>query len=588
MARMRWWGVAVVALGLVAPAGAQQSPLAVLPAESALVVQVRGIQRTKERLEAMLKKALPELAPVVTVRLDEAFKQATEGRSLEGLAPEGPLFLALTEMPRPGTPPSGALFFRVTSLAEFRKSFLKEDERKSLKADPAGFEELTLTERPAYLVDLKNGFAALTPDKELAGRLVKGEKGLGEKLGKSIAQKFLDADVAVYVNMGAVNREYGPQIQLGRQLAEMGVQQSGKQVGNVELAKKMVGAMFQGLEDSQALLFGVEFRPEGLALRVQDQVGGDTQTNLFLKNLKPTAHTDLGKLPAGAVGYSAIHLDISLVDAFRAMIFGLTLDDKTSKEIKDAVGAIVAARPQARYDSFRVPPQGIQVWKYQDPNKASAAMLELFQALRSGESFQSTQLKEKPEIKPNAQKHRGFDLTYVGLKWDVEQMVDAAFRDNPLPDAVKKQMSEAMARMLGEGARIWFGSDGKVVLQVIARDWDAARALLDQYLDGKNTVGDHKEFQDSLQQLPRVSTVLALADFVQYSQVTSSFITPFLAQQFPLPPNYPSTQAVQGKVSFLGMSATLEAQNASLDLWIPATSADLFYKMFVEPLLKGG
>ena len=61
------------------------------------------------------------------------------GRKFKGLAPDGPHFFVLTELPdlqdTPELPPV-ALLLRVSSYTEFRDGFLQEDERKGLKAEP--------------------------------------------------------------------------------------------------------------------------------------------------------------------------------------------------------------------------------------------------------------------------------------------------------------------------------------------------------------------------------------------------------------------------------------------------------------------
>ena len=51
--------------------------------------------------------------------------------------------------------------------------------------------------------------------------------------------------------------------------------------------------------------------------------------------------------------------------------------------------------------------------------------------------------------------------------------------------------------LLGEGARYWFGSDGKTFVQVTAKDWASAQKLLDGYLEGKSTIGGQPTFRDA-------------------------------------------------------------------------------------------
>ena len=92
MMRRHWSGVGAILLALfvqlpwAATALADEEPLAQVPADAPIVIQIHGVQRTKERLLTMIKNALPELgtrmqAKVVAVRhqqSEENFARALE------------------------------------------------------------------------------------------------------------------------------------------------------------------------------------------------------------------------------------------------------------------------------------------------------------------------------------------------------------------------------------------------------------------------------------------------------------------------------------------------------------------------------
>src|SRR5439155_12101467 len=72
-----------------APVGASESPLAIVPAQAPIVVHLRGVERTRDRLAKLLKDALPDLGPAAADRVDELLKTGLEGRKLQGLDPAG-------------------------------------------------------------------------------------------------------------------------------------------------------------------------------------------------------------------------------------------------------------------------------------------------------------------------------------------------------------------------------------------------------------------------------------------------------------------------------------------------------------------
>src|SRR5438270_7973599 len=134
MTRLRWRTAGASLLGLLlaapaarpAPVPGERGGLDQVPASAPLVVHVRGVEGTKDRIIALVKNALPELAPQVENQLQAWWKDGIDGRKLRGLTKDGPIFVAFTEMPRPGADrPPMAIIAAVTSYTELRGCFLK-------------------------------------------------------------------------------------------------------------------------------------------------------------------------------------------------------------------------------------------------------------------------------------------------------------------------------------------------------------------------------------------------------------------------------------------------------------------------------
>jgi hypothetical protein len=594
MSRHRWfpWGALLCALVLALPAGAapvpeeQDRPLAQVPAKAPLVIQLRGFERTRDRLNVLIKNAMPDFAGPAKEKMDEALKQALEGRSLDGLTKDGPIFAVFTELPAPNqNPPKLALLVPVKSYEAFRNGILKEDERKQIKTDPLGYEIASVDKEALYFVNRKNGYAVVTPDADVAALFVKKYDGLGGKLSKSFAQHLMDADVSVYVDMVAVNKEHGDNIKGLQALIEQGLDQApDKNVA--EQAKRIFTPLFQAVGDSTGVLLTFDLRPEGVLLHGEVEVPADSKTNAYLKDWTRLPAADLARLPAGQMIYSNMALTPALLKEIGALSYGvLDPDSAEGKAIKKEVAAMADAGPRQVMSAFNVPALGLTAWKFDDPAKATAAQLRLFQGLKEGSSYGAV-LKATPVVKENAEKFGGFNLHYVSMKYDIEKTVER--QSAGLSDEQKKAMVEYMRTVVGEGAEVWFGSDGKIMVQVIAKDWPAARALIERYQKGDDTVGASQPYKDAIKHLPANGSLVILADVPQYAEVVVKSVMSMLQASpipIPIPPGF-EKPAAKPKTTFLGGSLTLESGRGSFDVWLSAASANDVYKMYLERLLK--
>src|SRR6516225_9782075 len=137
MTRTHFVAAALVVLLSAPLVQAQESPLAPVPAQAPLVVHLRGVERTKDRLAALIKNALPpEAAKDVQEKLQKRYSEILNGRQLRGMAADGPIFLVFLEVPAADSPP--AVFVRVTDYKDFQSGLLKENERKTLREEPKG------------------------------------------------------------------------------------------------------------------------------------------------------------------------------------------------------------------------------------------------------------------------------------------------------------------------------------------------------------------------------------------------------------------------------------------------------------------
>ena len=582
--------IAFAAIGAIpgtaapAPVTPGESPLSVVPAQAPIVVHVKGVERAKDRLTTLLKNALPDLGAIASAQVDEMFKTALEGRKLQGLDPAGPVFLAFLEFPTGDAAPPAALIARVTKYTDFRDGLLTDDERKSVKGDAAGYERAEIMGREYFFID-RGAYAVVTPHKETATQLTKKQPGLDGKISSAVGRKLLDADLSAYVNLAAVTKEYGDQLKAARQFMEAAIEAgpgAGTDKQSAEMAKAMFGAVFQMLDDGRALVLALEFRPEGLAVHLQAQVGADTPTNKLLKDQKPVALDAVATLPAGLLSYSATGpMGSDLLKAMAPMIYGVTSTEGEGKKALDAaIDQLIGAGQTASLGGANLPASGINVVTFQNPAQAVAAQVKLFRALGEGGTFQSAAIKGKPEIKENDQTYKGFTLHYARLQFDLDKLAEA------LPGGAE-DMKKAFKKLIGEEVRTWFGTDGKRYVAVSAKEWPAAKAMLDAYLDGSRTLATEPAFAATRKQLPPEATMVSLADAGRFTQTMVDYMLAIMKAVPGLPFNLPDElKPVATKTSYLGFAMTLRPEHGAVDFYLPAAAVQEMRKVIL-PLFGG-
>ncbi len=595
MSRHRWspWGALACALVMTLPAAAapvpgesDNKPLAQVPAKSVIVAQLKGFERTRERLEALLKSAMPDFADLANQKIKDAIEQGLEGRKIDAVTKDGHIFVVFTELPNANTNvPKMAVLVPVKNYKDFRDGVLKDAERKELKADPAGYESTQIMGEAVYFIDRKNGYAAVTPDADVAATLAKKYDGIDGKLSKAVAKALLGSDLSVYVDMAAVNKEHGDAIKQGQSQLEQALDAMPDK-GTADMIKRVYAPIFQAVGDSTAVVLAADLRPEGLLLHAEVAVPPDSKTNTLLKAWKTVPATDLAKLPDRSMIYSGMAYSPDVMKAFGSYAYGaVDPDSEEGKAVKKLVGEMAEAGPHSLLSASNLPAAGIMVSKYDNPAKAVEAQMKLFKVLKEGSTFGAV-LKSAPEIKENAKKHAGFDLASVGMKWDLEKTVEK--QGAAMTAEQKKAMIEYMRSMLGDGTDLWFGTDGKVVVQITAKGWDEARDLLDRYQKGERTVGSTEAYKDAVKHLPAENSILMLADVPQLTETMVKSVVTMLQGSglpIPIPPGF-EKPSVNPKTSFGGLAITLESGRGGLDVWLSATSINDVYKMYVERLIK--
>jgi hypothetical protein len=576
-------------------AAAQDAPLGQIPAKAPVVIGIRGLKRTTERCLAMVKAALPDQAGAVQAFLENLMKRSQiGGRPLQGLKEDGPIFLVLQSLPRLDKleMPSFGLLARVTDYKAFRDGLLTAEERKSLSEDKTnGWEVAALAAGQVFFIPRKD-YAVVCLSQQAAAGFAKKEQGQGfaGTLPRQLGAKLLDSDLALYVDLAAVNKEYEQIIKAGKLalggLIDPGGEEGGKlDQGQTEMIRGIYSALLQAADDSTYLFLSCDFRPQGLACHLSVGVAENSKTNQLLKTMKPSPLASLQALPAGFTTYTAVDFGPEAYKAFHPIMKNLLAaagekgDQASEKAVADALDDLLDARPRELYSAARmgVARGSLQIWQYADPDKGDAAQLRMFKALKEGTSFQFIPLKGKAGVKTAVQPYRNVKLHSVLLKWDLEKLADSLLGS--------EDGSAMLKKFSGEGTTLWFGNVDKRSVQVQAADWKTASDYLDKYFKKEGVVGaGDKAFLEARSNLPKEATLVTLIHVPQYGQYLAELLHEAIRTQGAKRVKAPVAGA-KPPDSYLGIAVTLQPGTASFDLWLPGAAVSEFSRI-LEPVLK--
>lgn len=577
-----------------APAAGGKAVTLPIPAKAQLVVQINGVEQARERLGKLLTAAAPNEAGAVNKAIDEGLGKLLEGRKTTAIPKDGRWYLVARDLGTLGEEDSPiAVLVPVTDAKAFRATFLTGDEQKSYNPGEGGiatfkfaFKGNELTIRSVELP----GYVVLTPSPATAEFFVgKYDKPTVESLGAGVSESFLGADLSVYLNMDAVNDQYGQQIQAFRQFMDFAIQQAAQAGGQgvskkqLEAAKVMFKGVFQGLEDARAFVIGTEFRPEGLAVRLHARFEDGSSTGKLLKNETPTALGALDKLPRGLANYSDMQVGTAVLEIFKDLMQqaapGGDEDEKATEAFKKYLAEVQAAGPQGQSQAASPPEVTLGVLRFKDVNKAVAAETKMYKTLPAGGFLLNLALKDKPEVTEKAHKVGGFTLNEAKLVFDF----DATAKE--LPDNIKEATIASMKRMMAEKTSCFYGTDGKVMLNVLAKDWATAEKTIEEYLSGKATLGSDASFKLTRKNLPSESSIIGIVDTSKLIVMLGDYMKG-LAQALPgFPAQIPTLKPAKGDPAYVGVSLLLKPETLQADFFIPVTAFQVGRKV-LAPILQ--
>jgi hypothetical protein len=581
----------LVLLSLSTALHAADDPLALIPSKSTVVIHLGGFEKSQDRLNAMLAKALPADAKKMGELLKTQLGQLLEGRDLKNLSKDGHVFLAAWDLEQISENPGLALFFPTDNADGFKQTFFTADERKTFEKDgQIEFFKMEGRDNPFYFVpkiEKGKGYVVAVSEKNLAIDYGTGKvPGLEKALSAETRKSFLESDFSVFVNIKEINTKYGDQIKtfkpfveaLLKQGEDMGIQGINKQ--QMEQFKVVLDGAFKVLEDGVGAVIALEFRPEGANLKLLAQFGEGSGTNAYLKGVKNSKFADLSQLPGEQSTYSAMALRL-LSDSGTELAGGQALhdeDDKVNEKLLDLAKQIdkLTDGPATTSSQGVFGNGSFVVTPFKDPKKAIELQKSLYATLTPKTTVAQMPLKEAVTFKADVAKVKDLSLSHLKIAFDIEKAVAA------MPEETREITKKTILKMVGEEINVWTTADAKNVITIQAKTADDAKALLSAYLDGK-TAAKNESFQFTRKQLPAEGSMLVMIDAAKTAYGIFDMMKDTLGM-LPLPVAIPDLKEPQNKPAYVGISLVLKPEHGIVDIFVPGTAVAQIKKL-LEPIL---
>lgn len=567
--------------------------LKAVPADAAAFVSLRGIEGVKDRLFGMLQNALPEYAFLAKTIVDGAIANGLDGRKIDGLAKNGPIFIAtpdFKEMTEENT--NVVIIAAITDYSKFRDGLLKADERKAVKKD-GKFDVVTVqvndNKRTYYMAE-KAGFAVLAQTKELANWVLNSKESMDGKITPALGSRVVNSDISVFVNLDQGLKTFADQLKeaetsLNDFLKNAAEALPKEQKASFDILQKMVGPGFQALRDSKATVLGISFQPQGALVRFELEARNGSQTAKFFNGVGSSTLESMGNHTAGQTVYTGFvgsDMLMKLTETFSRGLAGNEGKEEDAKKLTAALEALSKAGPGENNASIDFPMAGLTIQAYKDPKAAMEATTKNLDFLNGGSVYGNGMIKDKVKLTPDAVTHDGIKFTKAEFAWDFEKMFN---QGQELPDEIKKQVQNAMKELMGEKVEIYVGiSKNNDLISLTAPNWNKAKMIYDSYKAGKDKLSANENFQAVRKGMAERQSLLSVIDPVRYAGKVIDVMKGAFAGMIPFPPGFPAN-VDKAKPTYIGTGVTMEQNSMALEFYLSSASIQEIHKAFIKPFL---
>jgi hypothetical protein len=575
LAQLSKW-IVIAALSQAPPEAAL---LKAVPADVDVAIRIRGVEAARHDLVAMVKAMNPDWAAMVEQALEQPLAQFKERHG--DPAYRSP-WIALLRVapPAEGGPPAAIVLPSDDYKGVLKAAMGGKD--VELKPQEGGYDSFDGPEgHGTWYAAHRPGVVAFGPDQSLVAQVAKAAgKGLDQALSPAAAQRFLSGDLGLYVNAAALSARYADQIDQGRQTFMGLMDQVAAQQGNeamVKFIKDFYGGLFDSIKSADKLTLDLDFATEGLHLAGCLDLKADADAAKTIATAHTSAAPTLGHLGAGATFYAYLDLEARTFERLMGMSRRLlNPGDKPSPALEKALGEFQGLGRIETTGAFSMGNgmRGLSEFSVSDPRKYIDATLAMLEAMKgAGES--PLNVYKDIKVERDAKTCRGIAFTQIITTVDLDKLTRLA-GNNPA-------QAEGMKAMFGGGTvSYWYGTDGRRAFQVMAPNWDDAKAQVESYLDGKDGIGATAAFKAVRSQLPEQASLLVLLSTQGLIRMfASQFAAMFQNPDLKVPADLPKDPV------FLGVSLTPRAPAGyEFHLVVPSSVGPVVNKGLI-PILQG-
>lgn len=563
---------------LVALAQAPQETdlLKYVPADVDLAIRTRGLEASSKNLVASIRAMDPEWGNMVEGMVAGPMSQIRDNHGGHVASAPFLAFIRMSEVQGGGPPPFAAVF-----PAKEYKPFLRQfsgGKDVELKPQDGGHDAFEGPVGDASWYATKDeGIVALGTSRSLIADIAKkGGKRLDSVLTGAAAKSFLAGEVGLYLNAAALTSRYQDQIEQARQAMILAMeQQAGNNTMGVQIARDFHGAAFDSLKYADVLTLDLNLADQGIHLAGFLKLKADSEAARSIPTLAAGGVEKIGKLPKGATLYLYTNLDARAFDRLQGMTMRMLNHGKPSPALEKAMaalhglGRIESAASGSFDDRGR---RSLSVMQLDDPRKFIDATIAVVRATGEGEG----KIYKSIKVEPTAQTHGGFTFTHVAVELDFDRLAEMLGNDPRAAESMKTMMGRERIN------HYWYGTDGKILLQILAPDWDTARSLIDDYRKSDDQVGRTPGYRSARAAMPDQASILVMLGVQGAAQTYAAmFYSAMKSPDQKAPADMPKEPA------YIGISLTPRpGEGYEFHLVVPADAGPAISKGLV-PVFRG-